>query len=233
MVTTIKEMKKSNYNMFGKSHLGLSHLLFETGIKIGKTNFNNVSEAGECISLILKAVKYYKYHTSKENEIIYGTIQPFAPYIIVMMKKINAEGLSIASGIEQIIFSFNREFTRMNMIELGIELQSLIISFTSVVLQLMKKENTILNELLNENFDEYQMLDLQNRINNQFLPEESEWYLAYIEKGLRDSEITGWLDRILNENGVTEAGNLAESLNNRPFKTTSEMNTPGFDMQRA
>jgi hypothetical protein len=198
-------MKPERYNIFNKSHKGLDRLVSEAGVQILKCDFRNNSEIKECVRTLLQATRYYIYHIQKEDRIIYRAIESSAPYIIVLMEEINEKGLSLAASIEEKITRFNSVNQEECMINLGIELQASIFSFNSVVLQHIKKEETVLNELLWEKFMDCQLLELEVKMMIDFHPEEKKWFNSQVMKWLKDDEIADWIDRAIscgNSNGA-------------------------------
>ena len=204
-------MKKERYNIFNKSHKGLRHLVLEAWAKTNKCDFSSASEVNECIAILLQAIRYYLYHIRKEDMIIYRAINPVAPYIVTLLDKINAKGLEVASSIEYKIYKFNAESQEKGIIDFGIELQSSIFSFTSVVVQLIKKEETVLNELLWQNFTDCELLELEVQIMSHFVPEEKEWFNNQVMKCLDDNEIAKWIDHVLSFGNTYDADLLMET----------------------
>jgi hemerythrin-like domain-containing protein len=204
-------MKKERYNIFNKSHKGLRRLVLEAWAKTNKCDFRSTSEVNECIVILLQAIRYYIYHIGKEDMIIYRAINPAAPYIVTLLEEINAKGIEVASSIEYKISQFNSENHGKGIIDFGIELQSSIFSFTSVVVQHIKKEETVLNELLWQNFTDYELLELEVKTMSHFVPEEKEWFNNQVMKCLDDNEITRWIDHVLSFGNAYDADLLMET----------------------
>lgn len=204
-------MKKERYNIFSKSHNGLRHLVLEAGTKIHKCDFGSISDVNECIVTLLKAIRYYVYHIRKEDLIIYRAINPIAPYIVTLLEGINAKGIEVASSIEHKIYQFNSEGQARGIIDFGIDLQSSIFSFTSVVVQHIKKEEIVVNELLWQNFTDCELLELEVKMLSHFVPEEKEWFNNEVMKCLDDHEIAVWIDNILSCRNANDAELLMEA----------------------
>jgi len=204
-------MRKERYNIFTKSHKGLRRLVLEAWAKTNKCDFISTIEVNDCIVTLLKAIRYYIYHIRRENMIIYSAINPVAPYIVTMLDKINAKGIEVASSIEYKIYQFNTEGHGKGIIEFEIELQSSIFSFTSIVVQHIKKEETVLNELLWQNFTDCELLELEVKIMSHFVPEEKEWFNNQVMKCLDDNEIARWIDHILSFGNTYDADQLMET----------------------
>jgi hypothetical protein len=204
-------MKIERYNIFNKSHKGLRRLVLEAWTKTNKCDFRSASEVNECIVILLQAIRYYIYHIRKEDAIIYRAINPIAPYIVILLEKINAKGIEVASSIENKIYQFNSESQGKGIIDFEIELQSFIFSFTSVVVQHIKKEETVLNELLWQNFSDCELLELEVKIINHFVPEENEWFNNQVMKCLNDNEIARWIDHVLSFGNAYDADLLMET----------------------
>jgi len=204
-------MRKERYNIFNKSHKGLRRLVLEAWAKTNKCDFISTSEVNDCIVTLLKAIRYYVYHIRRENMIIHSAINPVAPYIVTLLEKINAKGIEVASSIEYKIHRFNTESQGKGIIDFGIELQSSIFSFTSIVVQHIKKEETVLNELLWQNFTDCELLELEVKIMSHFVPEEKEWFNNQVMKCLDDNEIARWIDHILSFGNAYDADLLMET----------------------
>lgn len=204
-------MKKERYNIFSKSHKGLRRLVLEAGTKIHKCDFRSIGDVNECILSLLKAIRYYIYHIRKEDLIIYRAINPIAPYIVTLMEGINAKGIDVASAIEYKIYQFNSEGQARGIIDFGIELQSSIFSFTSVVVQHIKKEEIVINELLWQTFSDCELLELEVKMISHFVPEEKEWFNNEVMKCLDDHEIAAWIDDISSCGNANDADLLMET----------------------
>jgi hemerythrin-like domain-containing protein len=204
-------MKKERYNIFNKSHKGLRRLVLEAWAKTNKCDFRSRSEVNECIVILLQAIRYYIYHIRKEDMIIYRAINLSAPYIITLLEEINAKGIKEALSIENKIYQFNSESQGKDIIDFGIELQSSIFSFTSVVVQHIKKEETVLNELLWQSFTDCELLELEVKTISHFVPEEKEWFHNQVMKCLDDNEIARWIDHVLSFGNAYDADLLMET----------------------
>ncbi len=204
-------MKKERYNIFNKSHKGLRRLVLEAWAKSNKCDFSSNSEVSECIVILLRAIRYYIYHIRKEDMIIYRAVNPAAPYIVSLLEKINTKGAEVASAIENKICQFNSERHGKGIIDFGIELQSSIFSFTSVVVQHIKKEETVLNELLWQKFTDCELLELEVKIISHFVTEEKEWFNNQVMKCLDDNEIARWIDHVLSFGNAYDADLLMET----------------------
>ncbi|HEU5164100.1 MAG TPA: hypothetical protein VFU29_01100 [Chitinophagaceae bacterium] len=204
-------MKKERYNIFNKSHKGLRRLVLDAWAKTNKCDFSSNTEINECIVILLQAIRYYIYHIRKEDVIIYKAINPAAPYIITLLEEINAKGIELASSIEYKIYQFNPESQGKDITDFGIELQSSMFSFTSIVVQHIKKEETVLNELLWENFTDCELLELEVNIISHFVPEEKEWFHDQVMKCLDDNEIAGWIDHVLSFGNAYDTYRLMET----------------------
>ena len=204
-------MKKERYNIFNKCHKGLRCLVLEAWAKTNKCDFMSTSEVNDCIVTLLKAIRYYIYHIRRGNMIIHSAINPVAPYIVTLLEKINAKGIEVASSIEYKIYQFNTESQGKGIIDFGIELQSSIFSFTSIVVQHIKKEETVLNELLWQNFTDCELFELEVKIMSNFVPEEKEWFNNQVMKCLDDNEIAKWIDHVLSFGNAYDADLLMES----------------------
>lgn len=143
--------------------------------------------------------------------IIYRAVNPAAPYIVSLLEKINTKGAEVASAIENKICQFNSERHGKGIIDFGIELQSSIFSFTSVVVQHIKKEETVLNELLWQKFTDCELLELEVKIISHFVTEEKEWFNNQVMKCLDDNEIARWIDHVLSFGNAYDADLLMET----------------------
>lgn len=226
-------MKKARYNIFEKSHKGLYRLTFEAGSKIQHANFNCINEINKSITILLQAIQYYKYHIAKEDFVIYNAIVPVAPYIITLMENANQIGNELVSEIEEKIQEFQIDLSHHNLIEFGIELQSSVFSFTSVVLQHIQKENSVINDLLWACFTDEDLAAMELKIASQFLPEENEWYTGQVIKWLNDQEIVDCINDYFEFGSKSNANSmLTAAEKNLPTDRWTKVHS-GISMQRA
>jgi hypothetical protein len=226
-------MKKERYNIFSNSHKGLRRLVYEAGEKIQKSNFNAIDDVHDSVTVLLQAIRYFIYHVKKEDKVIYKAVASVAPYIVILMEEANAKGIDLTSAIEKKIYEFNSDQSQQNIIEFGIELHSSIFSFTTIVLQHIKREETVLNVLLWENYDDSQLLDMEDSISCQFLPEEKEWYTGQIVKYLNDQEIACWINLVKSCGNHDGANKLENSTKAVLYKNRRELIHQNFDLVRA
>lgn len=226
-------MKQERYNIFKRPHKGLSTLVFDAGTRIQQTDFTNQPQTRLTINSIRQAIHAFNYHINKEDSIIYQAVASVAPYIAVLVDKANAIDLQLGQTIIDKLEKYNQFQHHYGNSAFGFEIQNCFFSFTTVVLQHINKEETVINELLWSNYDDNQLIELEAAIFNQLLPDEKEWYSDRILKWLTNQEITGWISGILQHGNNPEAEELVKNAKAALPLERWQIISQQFSMERA
>jgi hemerythrin-like domain-containing protein len=182
-------MEQERYNIYKRAHKSLSSMVFDAGTRIQQTDFTNSKEAKWIITFIGQAVHSFEYHINKEDTVIYGAVANRAPFIVAMMDKNNDKDLQLGFTIEEKLREYKNLYIKKNMTNFGIGLQKVFFVFTSVVLQHINKEETVINELLWSNFDDRQLMELEAQMTSYPLPDKKKLYPSHILTRLTNQEI--------------------------------------------
>lgn len=226
-------MEQERYNIFKRTHKGLGSMVFDAGSKVQQTDFANPKEAKLTIPFIRQAVHSFEYHINKEDSVIYNAVAAVAPFIVAMMEKKNAKDLQLACTIGQKLEGHKNLYTKQNMVDFGADLQAVFFVFTSVVLQHINKEETVINELLWSNYDDRRLMELEAQITNHQHPDEKTWYTSHIIKWLTNQEIIVWITGIMESGNTCEADCLIQTAKSVLPDERWQMISRNFSMQRA
>lgn len=201
-------MAQERFNIFKRTHKGLSSMVFDAGTKIQQTDFTNAKDAKETISFIGQAVRSFCYHVKNEDTVIYSAVVNFAPFIVTVIEKTSLKDLQLALIIEEKLGEYKKLYNKQDMIVFGADLMAIFFAFTAAVLQHINKEDTVIKELLWSNYNDRELIEMEANITKQLIPDENTWYAKHILKWLNDKEIIVWIA------GTMEYGNpgIAESL---------------------
>jgi hemerythrin-like domain-containing protein len=226
-------MKQERYNIFKRPHKGLSSMVFDAGTRIQQTDFTNLKEGKATIPFIGQAVRSFEYHINNEDTVIFNAVANAAPFIVAMMEKTNAKDLQLAFTIGEKLEEYKILYNKQNMAGFGVDLQTVFFAFTSVVLQHIKKEETVINELLWSDYDDSQLIEMDAGIIKQLPPGEHAWYTSRILKWLTNQEIIIWITGIMEYGNPCEAESLLQTAQSVLPGERWQMISRDFSMQRA
>jgi hypothetical protein len=224
---------KKRYNIFQKTHKSLSCLIFAAGTRIQLTDFSCPEEVCPTLQLVKQVVKYFEYHIRKEDQVVYAALASLAPYIISLLEKANAGDLCLAIDIERKLENFDCHLPAENPGEKERDLQTSFYSFTVAALQHINKEQTVINELLWDHFDDGQIREMELAIIKQLKPEERTRFTGQMISCLNDGELMSWINGYQVFDFKSDADILLQTVKSALQQDRWQYLSKKFQLQRA
>jgi hemerythrin-like domain-containing protein len=189
-------MNNERYNIYKRTHKALSSLAFEASSRIQQTDFQDATATAAAISSVRRTIRSYETHINQEDCIVYNAVTGLAPFIIAMIEQTNMRDLQLGLAIYDRLDDYPAHFKKGEAEKFAQELQTSFFSFTSVLLQHIYKEETVLNEILWKNYTDEQLVAMESSILNNMKPCEKEIYTKQILNWLSNHEIIVWISNV-------------------------------------
>jgi hemerythrin-like domain-containing protein len=226
-------MNNERFNIYKRTHKALSSLAFEASAKIQQTDFKDAVAAEDAISSVRLAIRSYETHLNQEDCIVYNALSGLAPFIIAMVEQTNRRDLELGLAINDRLDDYSRLYNKGGANAFAQELQTSFFSFTSVLLQHIYKEETVLNEILWNNFSDEQLVAMESVIVTNMKPCEKETYTRQLLKWLSNQEIIVWICNVMDNGYYHHASDLLQSARTSLPDERWQFISRNVEMQRA
>jgi hypothetical protein len=177
-------------------HKGLRALLYETAMKIQHTNFACDREVHETFEQIRTALWIFKGHIRIEKEEVYSKLYKLVPFVIQTLEKEHEKHERINQDMLFAMEGYWNAGTQQSKIAAGQNILMLFNEFVSFHLLHMNRQETVVNDLLWENYSDFQLIRIVRSIAEKIPGKRNEQYNRWILKGLALQEVIVWLKTI-------------------------------------
>lgn len=182
----------SRYNLFNLIHKGLRHLLYDTALKLQRTDVH-ASQANEVILQLEQVLDYFEQHAHHEDNQIFTAIQPHAPELVADFEAQHAEDHQLSDQLADLIHQLKATSDAAQKNEIW---QSIFYAFNEFVafnLYHMNKEERDVNEILWTHYTDQELMQITQKIISSIKPEilmaQSRWMM----RSISTAEAVAWL----------------------------------------
>ena len=168
-------MRTERYNIYDKVHRDLRKQLLDAGLKIQLTDFSKPEQTKKTFAIIKNVIACFEKYM-EEDIMIYHAIAQTAPYIVVIMEKVNEKNQQVTASITEKIDQYTLLRTGRIRRDAGLDIQGLFFEFTASVLQNMNKEQTVINELLWAKYSDSELMIMEDEVMTRILPGDARFY---------------------------------------------------------
>lgn len=191
-----KTFKFMRYNIFYQMHKGLRAMLYETGIELQRTDFNNEEEAAQALSKITAAADLFDKHAYHEDTLVFPAVEKYEPSVVDSFGQEHVKDHELGGRLRTLVTMFGSVQTDQEKIELGSALRKSFVEFLAFNLEHMAKEEDIINNLLWRFYTDEEIQAIENQIVSSQAPEVAVIAWRWMFRGLSNSEITRWLKAV-------------------------------------
>ncbi len=189
-------MTHNRYNAFNQIHKGLRAMLYNTALQIQQTDFDQKEEVTPLLDQIQQLVHFFDEHAEHEDRFILPAIAAYNTSFIDAFEKEHEEDCRLSAQLLNNISTWQQADDNEERLAAG---QTLFLNFNEFLafnLYHMNREETVLNELIWENYTDEEILQIQAKLIATIPPEvmyvESQWMM----RGISNREIINWLKGI-------------------------------------
>lgn len=206
-------MRTERYNIYDKVHSDLRKQLLDAGLKIQLTDFSKPEQSKRTFAIINNVISCFERYL-EEDIMIYHAIAPVAPYIIVIMEKVNEKNQGLTVTLREKIEQYTWLRTGRIRKNAGMEIQGLFFEFTASVLQNMNKEQTVINELLWEGYTDTELVQMENELVHKIAPKETGFYSKEGLNSMSRSSSVKWSPLLFRLSAPFNQNNLLRTAGN-------------------
>lgn len=184
------------YNIFNQIHKALRALLYDTALFIQQTDFTDATETEKALEKLRVVVEMFDQHAHHEDKYILPAIEKFDAEIIKSFEQEHQEDIALGQQLGQLMNTLNQAVGPNDRIAAGVALHNAFVAFMVFNLNHMAKEEQLLNAVLWKNYDDMQIIFLNNTIVAN-IPEAKQMFGSlWMIKSLNNREIIGWLKQV-------------------------------------
>ena len=181
------------YNTFYLVHKALRAMLYETGIQLQRTDFNNDDEAASLIASITLVVDTFDKHAYNEDHFVFPAVEQYEPSVVDAFEQEHVKDHELSNKLRTLVKIYDSLQTDEEKIQLGSAMRKAFVDFLSFNLVHMAKEEDIINNLLWRYYTDQQIQAIERRIIANQTPESTAIVWRWMLRGLSNEEITRWL----------------------------------------
>lgn len=207
------------YNTFYLVHKALRAMLYETGIQLQRTDFNNDDEATSLIANITLVVDTFDKHAHNEDHFVFPAVEQYEPSVVDAFEQEHVKDHELSNKLRTLVKIYDSLQTNEEKIQLGSAMRKAFVDFLSFNLVHMAKEEDIINNLLWRYYSDEQIQAIEKKIIANQTPESTAVVWRWMLRGLSNEEITRWL-AVVEKNAPTVVFNNLFAM--------AEKELPGF-----
>ncbi len=188
-------------NLFNHSHKGLKALLYDTGLSLQHTDFWNVEEAGKIILRLREIISLFGKHAYGEDSFVLSEVKKYEPSVGDAFAQYHEEGMALGESLSGAVTAYETAAVITGKAWVAEKIIKLYNRFIVFHIDLMEKEEELLNPILWRYYNDQELSDMKKRV-LAYLPaplhvKMNNWML----KGMNIGEIVGWLRNVEESNG--------------------------------
>lgn len=185
-------MPTLRFNPFSQIHKGLRALLYDTAVLIQHTDFTNEGEIKNLTERVHFVNEVFATHAHVEDHQVFPMIAEFAPEIVADFESQHQTDHELSQGLQKCLSLFTETNSPEQNLWAGNELLQAFNSFLAFNVEHMKKEETIINAVLWQHYNDAQLLQKVQQIAASMPVEENVAHSTWMLKGLAVHEIIIW-----------------------------------------
>ncbi|HVU93588.1 MAG TPA: hemerythrin domain-containing protein [Puia sp.] len=189
-------MNAPRYNAFNPIHKALRTLMFDTVLRLQRSDLGNVEESLPAIRQVGLLLQLMDGHAHHEDHFILHPIEEKAPAFILEFEGEHVTDLALGKQLREMIEAWHGAEDKR---EAGSRLYYALNAFVAFNLNHMNKEEHELNQLLWRHYSDADILGMVRRIQQSVPPEEMRIVAEWMIQGLNNPEILQWLGAVKQE----------------------------------
>ena len=185
-------MQPLRFNPFNQIHKGLRALLYDTAVLIQHTDFTKEAEIKKVKERVHHVIDFFAAHADVEDHQVFPMITAFAPDVVDDFESQHKIDHELSEGLEKCLTLFTETNSMEQNLWFGNELLQAFNSFLAFNVEHMKKEETIINNVLWQHYSDAQLLQKVQQITASIPPEQTMLHSTWMLKGLSLPEIVSW-----------------------------------------
>ncbi len=189
-------MQALRFNTFGQIHKGLRALLYDTAILIQHANFTREDDIRRVVERVALVDRLFESHAHIEDSQIFPMIEAQAPEVVADFEAQHVEDHRLSEALKNQLQKFVETNSPEQNLAYGQELMQQFNAFLAFNVEHMRKEETIVNELLWKQYSDAELLGKVEAISSSIPPEKNVHYVEWMLRGMATHEIIGWFAAI-------------------------------------
>jgi len=181
------------YNMFNQIHKALRVLLYDTGVLISQTDFDNPLQADMVAERLNQLLDLFINHADNEDRMVLPLLQEYEPGVVSAFEQEHVTDHALVQRLKGFLMALAYAISSQAKTELGASLTTAYIEFMIFNLQHMQKEETVLNKLLWQYYSDEELGGVNQKIVSSIPVDEVAVASQWMMKALSNHEITSWL----------------------------------------
>ncbi|HEV9035408.1 MAG TPA: hemerythrin domain-containing protein [Puia sp.] len=185
-------MQTLRFNPFNQIHKGLRALLYDTALLLQHTDFTRAEEKERITDRMHFLIEAFAFHAHTEDHRIFPMITGFAPELVDDFESQHQTDEQLSLGLQECVNTLAEANSPSQNVWAGNELLQAFNSFLAFNVEHMKKEETMINAVLWQHYNDEQLLFRVREIGGSIPIEENMLISAWMLKGLAVHEIIPW-----------------------------------------
>jgi hypothetical protein len=192
-VSTANNKNDMRYNSFNKVHKALRAFLYDTALKLQQTDFTN-KEAGENLLVqIEQLLLLFESHAHNEDHFFNKPLEEVNKEVAILFEKEHEEDHRLAIVLKKAIKDWRAASTISERSMAGSNLFYAFNEFIAFNLYHMNREETLLNQVLWDNYTDDQIKITEKQIVQNTAPEKMMMYASWMIRGINTKEMIHWM----------------------------------------
>ncbi len=184
------------YNIFLLVHKGLRAMLYDASMSLQRTDLAVKEETEKVLDKVATVIKNFERHAHHEDAHVFPLLQSCAAERLAEMEKEHETDEALGTGIIDHIAAYRSAQDAEARINAGTKVMQTFSEFTGFNLYHMNKEETLVNEILWNNYTDAQLMETNQRLVSGITPEEAEINALWMVRSCNDTELIKWINAI-------------------------------------
>ncbi len=184
------------YNAFKQIHKGLRAYMYDTALHIQHTDFTDSAATSILFKKIENLLWLFEGHAEVEDNIVFPIIQRVAPEVVADFESQHVRDHELSQAVAYWINMYKIAATDEERIMTGIKLLNEFNEFVAFNLQHMNKEETIVNQVIWENYSDKELLGLTQEIVKNIPRDKDPHYTRWMIAGNGNHELIQWFNAV-------------------------------------
>lgn len=189
-------MQTLRFNPFGQVHKGLRALLYDTALQLQHTNFSVEAEIYAALERVRLVNTLFAHHAHIEDSQVFPLIEDMAPEVVADFEAQHQMDHALSDELEKCLAFFTETNCPEQNRYAGNELLQHFNAFLAFNVEHMKKEETIINNVLWKQYDDGALLQKVQEISAAIPPQQNRHFCYWMLKGMATHEILDWYKAI-------------------------------------
>ena len=185
----------NRFNIFNQIHKGLRAMLYNMALTIQHTDFSIEEEGKATLRKLKQVLELYAEHGQHEDSIVFPSVQEAAPTAITALEAEHEKDEQLVNDLLMQIRAY-KNADAAEKASIGYAIHLAFQEFVAFNLEHMNKEERTINPLLWEQYTDDQIVGIQRNILRQVSQESNMYYTRWMLKGLNDSELSTWFQKV-------------------------------------